>query len=186
MQSSHTNSKLQHSYRVTASHLVFISFTTSQRCKQVIFCKSKSSPKSLIASPKSSPKSMLGVASQVTTYSRVKSSQVTTQCKSCQVTSIWLQVKSSHTHLLHVMYLYFNVQFYFINFIILFGLNIFFKSLNYILSKASDLHCQQVIFSKSQVKSQVMDSKSKSVLGVASQVTSHKNGDSSLTRVQAT
>ena len=41
-----------------------------QRCKQVIFCKFKSSPKSLIASPKS----MLGVASQVTTYSRVKSS----------------------------------------------------------------------------------------------------------------
>ena len=51
------------------------------------------------------------------------------------------------------------------NFIILLGLNIFFKGLNwfyYTLSKASDLRCQQVIFSKSQVKSQVMDSKSKS------------------------
>ena len=72
-------------------------------------------------------------------------------------------------------------------------LNIFFKGLNwfyYILSKTSDLHCQQVIFSKSQVKSQVMDSKSKSspksMREVASQVTSHKNSDSSRTRVQVT
>ena len=66
------------------------------------------------------------------------------------------------------------------------GLNWFY----YILSKASDLRCQQVIFSKSQVKSQVMDSKSKSsprsMREVASQVTSHKNGDSSRTRVQVT
>ena len=78
-------------------------------------------------------------------------------------------------------------------YIILFGLNIFCKGLNwfyYILLKASDLRCQQVIFSKSQVKSQVMDSKSKSstksMREVASQVTSHKNGDSSQTRVQVT
>ena len=60
------------------------------------------------------------------------------------------------------------------------GLNWFY----YILSKASDLHCQQVIFSKSQVKSQVMDSKSKSspksMWEVASQVTKMA------TRVQVT
>ena len=77
----------------------------------------------------------------------------------------------------------------------LIGLNVVFKGLNwfyYILSKASDLQCQQVIFSKSQVRSQVMimDSKSKSspksMREVASQVTSHKNGDSGRTRIQVT
>ena len=138
---------------------------------------------------------MLGVASQVKSQPILESSQVTTQCKSCQVTSIWLQVKS---HTFTARFLNFTKRFFVSgllrgNFISLFGLNIFFKGLNwfyYILSKASDLCCQQVIFSKSQVKSQVMDSKSKSspksTREVASQVTSHKNGDSSRTRVQVT
>ena len=122
---------------------------------------------------------MLGVASQVKSQPILESSQVTTQCKSCQVTSIWLQVKSHMFTACHVLKLFVH-GFLRGNFIILFGLNIFFKGLNwfhYILSKASDLHCQQVIFSKSQVKSQVMDSKSKSSpksmqkLQVKSQVT---------------
>ena len=73
--------------------------------------------------------------------------------------------------------------------IILFYLNIFFRGLNwfyYILSKASDLRCQQVIFSKSEVMDSKSKSSPKSMREVASQVTSHKNGDSSRTRVQVT
>ena len=64
-----------------------------------------------------------------------------------------------------------------------------FKRLNwfyYILSKASDLRCQQVIFSKSQVMDSKSKSSPKSMREVASQVTCHKNGDSSRTRVQVT
>ena len=170
-------------------------WSVDQRCKQVIFCKSKSSPKSLIASPKS----MLGVASQVTTYSRVrsqpsashvkslvfgfKSSQVThVYCMSCTYTSMYSFIVYS---------LWLNIFCTWIslgNFILL-GLNVFFKGLNwfyYILSKASDLRCQQVIFSKSQVMDSKSKSSPKSMREVASQVTSHKNGDSSRTRVQVT
>ena len=144
---------------------------------------------------------MLGVASQVKSQPILESSQVTTQSKSCQVTSIWRQVKSHtftacHVLILQYMYSFIVYSLWFLqgNCIILFGLNVFFfLSLNwfyYIFSKASDLRCQQVICSKSQVKSQVMDSKSKSspksMWEVASQITSHKNGDSSRTRVQVT
>ena len=108
-----------------------------------------------------------------------------------------------HTRLLHVMYLYFNVQFYclfivtqqqlYVDFsrefhhFVLFerifkGLNWFY----YILSKVADLRCQQVIFSKSQVMDSKSKSSPKSMREVASQVTSHKNDNSSpshLTRV---
>ena len=173
--------------------------SVSQRCKQVIFCKSKSSStESLIVSPKSSHKSMLGVTSQVTTYSRVKSNQVTTQCKSRQVTSIWLQVKSHTFTACHVLILQCTVLLlihcdsivispgefhHFVRFECIFkGLNWFY----YILSKAFDLRCQQVIFSKSQVMDSKSKSSPKSMREVASQVTSHKNGDSSRIRVQVT
>ena len=97
-----------------------------QRCKQVIFCKSKSSPKSLIASPKSSPKLMLGVASQVTTYSQVKSQPCVSHVKSLVFGSS--QVKS-HTFtacFLNFANTFFVCGFLQGNLIILFGLNVFF------------------------------------------------------------
>ena len=150
--------------------------------------------KSQVIDSKSQVKSQVNAgsckSSQVTTYSRV--SQVKSQPSASHVKSLVFGFNSSQvTHVYCLLCTYTSI--YRGNFIILFGLNVFFKGLNwfyYILSKASDLRCQQVIFSKSQVKSQVMDSKSKSspksVREVASQVTSHKNSDSSRTQVQVT
>ena len=131
-----------------------LGMTEMQRCKQVIFCKSKSSPKS-----------MLGVASQVKSSHNLFSSQVVkSQPSASHVKSLVFGVNSSHTRLLHVMYLYFNVQFYCLfivtqlwflrgNFYHFVRFERIFKGLNwfyYILSKAPDLRCQQVIFSKSK------------------------------------
>ena len=130
---------------------------------------------------------MLGVASQVKS-----------QPSASHVKSLVFGFKSSHVTHIYCMpctyFLNFTDTFFvrgFLrgSFIILFGLNIFFIGLNwfyYILSKASDLCCQQVIFSKSQVMDSKSKSSPKSMREVASQVTSHKNGDSSRTRVQVT